>query len=303
MKTMMGALFVGLCLAAIALPPARAAQSAPTLQELKNATYRGLEDTDGPVTLKDGQWAGKPFVEGGASRPTVSLVGDFRLTGDLDGDGRDEAAVLLVQDSGGSGSFYYLAVVARRNGKLENVATRELGDRLGLRDARIEKGLLMLQLVQAGPKDAACCPGQLVWRGWKLTSAGLKEQPALGKSERLSPDAMGGVTWVLRAWNHGQPAQRPPEITLVYKDGRFTGFSGCNQYFADVKPGEMPGDVKVGPLGATRRACPDKETQAESRFQRQLSGVTQFGFMATRLALGYSDGGAHRVMLFERRSP
>ncbi len=300
MKKSLGVLFMALCLAAGALP---AAQAAPTLQELRNATYRGLEDTDGPVTLKDGKWVGKPFLEGGASRPTVSLVGNFRLTGDLDGDGCDEAVVLLSQDSGGSGSFYYLAVVARRDGKLENVATQAIGDRIGLRDARIEKGLLMLQLVQAGPRDAACCPGQLVWRSWKLTSAGLKEQPMAGKSGRLTPDAMGGATWVLRAWNHGQPAQRTPAITLVYKDGRLTGFSGCNQYFADVKPGEMPGDVKVGPVGGTRRACPERETQAEARFRRQLAGVQHFGFTTLKLALRYRDGDRHGVMLFEKCGP
>ncbi len=301
MKTSIGVLFLALCLVTAAPPSARAAQPAPMLQELKNAAYQGLEDTEGPVTLKDGKWAGKPFVEGGASRLTVTLVGDFRLTGDLDGDGREEAVVLLAQDSGGSGTFYYLAVVARRNGKLENVATQGIGDRIGLRDARIKKGLLKLELVQAGPEDAACCPGQLLWRSWKLTAAGLEEQPASGKPERLTLDTVGGVTWVLRAWNYGQTAASTPDITLVYKDGRFTGFSGCNHYFAGARAGEMPGDVKVGPIGATRRACPGEETQAEARFQRQLAGVNRFGFMALQLALSYRDGDKHGVMLFGRK--
>ena len=52
MKTSIGILFLALCLVTSALAPARADQTAPTLQELKNATYQGLEDTEGPVTLK-----------------------------------------------------------------------------------------------------------------------------------------------------------------------------------------------------------------------------------------------------------
>jgi heat shock protein HslJ len=303
MKRSIGGIFLAVCFS-IGVPLAAwCAQPAPTLQELKNTTYTGLETDTGPVTLKDGRWEGKPFVEGGASRPTVTLMRDFRLTGDLDGDGSDEAAVLLAEDSGGSGTFYYLAVVARRNGKLHNVATQGIGDRLQLRDAEIEGKRIVLELVQAGPRDAACCPGDLVRRAWTLSPAGLKEQPVCGKVQRLTLDTVGGVTWVLRAWNINQPAPPEPAITLIYKDGRFTGFSGCNQYFAEARAGDMPGDVKVGPVGATRRACPESQTVAETRFQQQLAGVKRYGFMVLQLALTYEKDGTWGVMLFDRKTP
>ena len=66
---------------------------APTLEERKNAACVGLRDLAGPVTLKDGRWEGEPFEPGAASRPTLSLAPGFRLTGDIDGDGAEEAVV------------------------------------------------------------------------------------------------------------------------------------------------------------------------------------------------------------------
>jgi hypothetical protein len=144
--------------------------SAPTLEELKNATYNGFKGHHGPVTLADGRWEGKPYVEGGASRPEVYFVRDFRLIGDVNGDGTDEAVVLLGESSGGTGQNIYLAVVDRKNGKLENVASTLVGDRIQIREARIEEGRIFLDLLQAGPGDAACCPGELATRGWELTA-------------------------------------------------------------------------------------------------------------------------------------
>jgi len=105
---------------------------APTLEELKNATYAGLEDLAGPVSLKDGRWEGEPFEPGAASGPSVVLAPGFRLTGDLDGDGTEEAVVVLAQSSGGSGTFNSLAVVKRAAEGPRNVATTPLGDREGL---------------------------------------------------------------------------------------------------------------------------------------------------------------------------
>ena len=81
-----------------------------TLAMLKNATYMGIQEKD-PVTLTDGLWVGEPSQEGGSSRPKVYYVRDFLLEGDIDGNGTDEAAVLLAASSGGTGVNIYLAAV------------------------------------------------------------------------------------------------------------------------------------------------------------------------------------------------
>ena len=272
--------------------------SAPTLDELKNTTYSGLE-IQGTVTLKDGNWMGKPFVEGGASRPAVYFVRDFRLTGDVDRDERDEAVVLLGENSGGSGQHIYLAVVERQGSTLRNVATKLLGDRIQLREARIEAGRIFLDLVQAGKEDAACCPGELVTRGWELGPEGLVELAVPGKPGRLSPETIAGTEWTLRSWDTDEPAPEEPEVTLLFQDGRFSGRSGCNRYFAAVKPGEMPGDLYVGPAGSTRMACPEPEMKVETRFLEQLGKAKKFGFMVGQLMLSYQKENSRGVMLFD----
>jgi hypothetical protein len=133
------------------------AASPLTVEELKNAQYQGIYDQ--PVTLTDGQYQGPPFVEGGASRPTVTFFEPYAL-GDLDGDGVADAAVLLVENSGGSGSFVYLAAVLDSGGSPDNVATMSLGDRVQPQSLAISAGQIDLQLIGFGPSDPLCCPTQ-----------------------------------------------------------------------------------------------------------------------------------------------
>jgi heat shock protein HslJ len=273
----------------------------PTFDELKNATYRGIDLAGGAVTLSDGRWEGKPASPGSATRFVVTLVQDLFVAGDLDGDGSDEAAVLLGATSGGSGSFTYLAVMGRKNGKPVNLGTALLGDRVQVRGMKIQEGRVFVELVQAGPEDAACCPGDLATRGWALHREGLEEFVSTTKSGRLSLEAMAGTEWVLRSWDLDKPAGTQPEVTLRFEEGRFAGSSGCNHYFATVAQGSSPGDLSVGPVGATRMACQEPAMEVETRYLGLLEGAKKFGFRAGRLALTCEKDGASGVLLFEAR--
>jgi hypothetical protein len=123
---------------------------------LGNATYAGILDE--PISLVDGQYQGDPFVEGGASRPAVILLPDPVAYGDLDGDGWPDAAVLLVSNSGGSGSFLYLAAIEARDGAPYNVATTLLGDRDQPQTLAITDGRVVVELLSHDDDDPACCP-------------------------------------------------------------------------------------------------------------------------------------------------
>ncbi len=283
-------------------PTKASATQAPTLKELKNASYFGIEGLKGPIKLVDGGWKGRPYKKGSASRPVVNFVRDFRMTGDLDRDGTDEAVVLLNYAPGGTGQLLYLAVMARRKGKVENVATTLIGDRVQIRDVRIEPSRVLADVVQAGPKDAMCCPGELTTREWTLDPTGkLNPVVATAKPERLTLETIGNTEWVLRSWDLKAPAPAQPIITLILKDGRFTGSSGCNNYFAPVKQGNIPGDVEISPAGTTRKSCPEKEMSIERRFLDQLARVRKFSFQVTRLALSWEKEGVWKTMLFDKR--
>jgi hypothetical protein len=144
--------------------------------KLKNSTYTGIYEN--AVTLKEGHWQGKPFVSGGASRPTVGLVEDFQLSGDLNDDGTVELIVVLWENSGGSGTRTYLAVMSVAKRRPVNIATALIGDRVKLLSGRIRMGRIELDVIQQSPADPACCPTQKMTRSWTLDEQNLTEGPS-----------------------------------------------------------------------------------------------------------------------------
>jgi heat shock protein HslJ len=280
---------------AAASPAAAGQQPAPTLDEVKNATYTGLKGVTRSVTLVQGTW------EDAAKKVAVTMANNLRVAGDLDGIPPDDAVVILSVNQGGSGVVSYLAVVTRRDGKLINIATAPMGDRVQLRSMRVENRRIMTEVVQAGPDDAMCCPGELASRAWELAGSTLDELPGSAPTSRLSLAALGHDPWVLRSWDVSDPAPASPEITLLWRDGRLSGKSGCNSYSAPGTPGAQPGDLKVGPSAGSRMMCPDATMKTERRYLDQLQHVTRYGFMLGQLALTYKVNDRVGLMLFDRK--
>jgi LysM repeat protein len=153
------------------IPEAPSAAGELSVDALRNATYQGIYAQ--PVTLTDGKYEGKPFQEGGASRPTVVLADSFAAFGDLDGNGIADAAVLLVENSGGSGSFLYLAAVIDENGRPVNVATTLLGDRVQPASLSIQGGEIVFQGATHAPGDPMCCPSLKTTMTYRLEAGAL----------------------------------------------------------------------------------------------------------------------------------
>ncbi len=96
--------------------------------------------------------------------------------GDLDGDGQTDTAVLLAANTGGSGTFIYLAAVALRDGRPVNPATTLLGDRVQVKSLSIDNGQIAVTLLTQGPDDPQCCPSQEVTRTFRLSGDQLIEE-------------------------------------------------------------------------------------------------------------------------------
>jgi hypothetical protein len=119
-----------------------------TLAVLENMTYT----LDGRTyTLVDGVY------DNPAEYTNVQLFPPA-ATGDLSGDGVDDAAVLLAQSTGGSGTFIYLAPVVDEAGVMTNTESLLLGDRVKINDMTIADGTISLSVVTHGPSDPMCCP-------------------------------------------------------------------------------------------------------------------------------------------------
>ncbi len=272
----------------------------PDIGTVANVAYRGVYDK--PVQLQDGRYQGAPFVTDGASRPTVTLIDNVFITGDLDGDGRQEAVVLLAENSGGSGNGLYLAIVAIRNGVASNVATALVGDRVQVRSIAIDGSAVVLEVIQAGAEDAMCCPSEMARRRFEFDGSALREHgsESLGK---FALTELEGSNWKLARFDVDEAAPTEPSITLTFTDGKIAGQSACNRYFATISPGEAPGSAEIGPMGSTMMACRPDIMTLEDRYLKALPRVDRLGFVAGRLALGFSDEGARHTLLFDPIAP
>jgi heat shock protein HslJ len=274
----------------------------PSWQEAANASYAGA--LGAPVTLVDGLWQGEPYAEGGASAPRAGLARDFLLSGNLDGDGAEETAVLIWTSTGGSGTFDYLFVLDRgADGVVSARAGAPLGDRVKLRAARIVEGRVVLDTVQAGPGDAACCPGQKIRRTFALAGDAMTEYSTEDQG-RLSLADVGGA-WVLTHFAYDEKVPDGIEITLQVEGDRIAGTAGCNRYSGALKEGDAPGDVTLagapaGVLAVTRMMCPPPLMEAEQRYLQALHGLVNYSFLDGKLALTWRDREATSTLLFAR---
>lgn len=130
---------------------------------LKNARYE-LPDI-GPIQLRDGNFE----IKSGQGASQIKR-GDFQrmVVGDLNGDGAQDAVVILSANTGGSGAFIYMVVIVNQNGAPKQVATELLGDRAQIKALNIAGGQLDVDYLGFGPQDPMCCPSQATTRSYRL---------------------------------------------------------------------------------------------------------------------------------------
>lgn len=100
-------------------------------------------------TLVDGV-AEKPAAPDSAAKDTLRMVGP-EVRGDVTGDGAPEVALLLSNDSGGSGTFYY-AVLAIANGNSWHATNAlPLGDRIKPKGIEFTDGHFVYRFLERAP--------------------------------------------------------------------------------------------------------------------------------------------------------
>jgi hypothetical protein len=147
--------------------PTKFPTSIPSLTEngIKNMAYTSTpladfipQSTPGKtIQLVNGEFHLK-FDPNAASELVVLYVQS--AFGDLNHDGTDDAAVILAVNGGGSGVFVFLVAVVNRNGKGQDVAAVQLGDRVKVNRLALQNGKISLDYLTQGPNDPLCCPTQ-----------------------------------------------------------------------------------------------------------------------------------------------
>ena len=278
-----------------------APEKGPGLTEdtLKNAAYRGIyEET---VQLTDGRYEGEPFVEGGASRPTVTFI-DHYAFGDLDSDGVEDAAALLAENSGGSGTFIYLAAVLNRNGNPQNRATTLLGDRVQVNFLSIEEGEIVVDMITHGPDDPMCCPTQQVVQTYELRDGELV-QTSEEVISAASDSEIVGVVWKWVKFLGGDDTtiivDDPEKYALeLLPDGQVRIQADCNMLSGTYKLDGAAGiTLELGPT--TLAECEPGSLYDE--YLEMLGWVRTYVLEGDQLVLNMmADGGD---LFFDKETP
>lgn len=75
------------------------------------------------------------------------------IFGDLNGDGLEDAALILAHDPGGSGTFYYVAATLAENDNYQGTNAVFLGDRVALYTIQIRNGVINVNYADRRPDE------------------------------------------------------------------------------------------------------------------------------------------------------
>ncbi len=127
-----------------------------TLEMLKNAEYH-LPD-EGSYQLVDGIHYLTPTIPGEPPKHWSVRLMEPMAFGDINGDGVEDAAVVIATRYGGTGIFEYLAVVLNVDGQPHNADSAPLGDRTIINTISIEPGRVHVDVITHDPKDGLTQP-------------------------------------------------------------------------------------------------------------------------------------------------
>ncbi len=277
-------------------PAAAGPPATPTIELLRAATVSGVFEQ--PVTLAGGRYEGPPYEAGGAARPALMLWEPTVHFGDMDGTDGSEAVVLLSSTTGGSGEMVYVAVFGVRDGALKDLGIAQVGDRTKVQSVWLEKGNIVMDVIEAGPDDPACCPTQVARKTFRLEGGTLKQLSSEVRGV-LGISMLAANEWTLIEMD-GQPLPVGVEPPLVlFERDTVRGFAGCNRFNATVKE-TKPGVIEIGLAAGTRKACPQPAMDLEDGFLAQLAKVRGYTFLAGQLALTWQDGDRIGMLLLKK---
>ena len=256
-------------------------------QELANATYTSEFTQSGTATLVDGEYS-EAAAPGSATQTVVTLT-PYVAYGQIDG--QDAAAVVLVTDPSGSGTFYTLHLMTAQAAKPVELSSTSLGDRVQINSITIEGNQIVMDMVQAGPDDPMCCPSQQVINTYEVQDGQLVEissqEVTNGGAEAPSQD-LAGTAWILTALNGAEPL---PDTTITASfdaDGTLNGTDGCNRYGAVYEVDGNNISITLGP--STLMACPEPIMNQATEYLTALEAAAAYQIQGEVLELQDADG-------------
>lgn len=164
-----------------AIPSTPAPQFELSEALLRNMTYQSPYFNI-PVTLQDGQYR----LSNDAGTQTVDLLSHIAF-GDLNGDGLNDAVVLLAENGGGSGTFVSLVAILNQNGQAVQAGSILVDDRPVINSLSISNRQIVLDGVIHSLSDTMTSPTIPALQIYLLDETGLQ------RVSLTSPTPSGGV--------------------------------------------------------------------------------------------------------------
>jgi heat shock protein HslJ len=256
-------------------PPASA-------KDLKNTSY----DVGGRRTDLVNGISEIEVAPGSASKVVTRYFGN-EVTADLNDDGREDVAFILTQETGGSGTFFY--VVAALNTESGYIGSQAffLGDRIAPQTTELSrdpshKGVIIVNYAVRRPGEpmtAQPSQGKSIWL--KLDSTSMQFGEVVQDFEgEADPSRMTlGMTrwrWVRATYNDGRQIvpRQSNRFTLEFADnGVFRATTDCNSMSGSYTV--TKNTISFGPIASTEMYC---EGSQETDFAALLEGAQGYHF-------------------------
>ncbi len=242
-----------------------------------NATYTVGGRT---VTLVNGR-AEVPAGPGASTKITTEIWGKPERS-DLDGDGREDAALILVHDSGGSGTFYYVVAAIRGDGAYRGTAGVFLGDRIQPRTIGIVDNRITVEFLGRDPGDAFAEPPSVLMEQLAIYDPDTRQLAQVARDFEGEADParmtlqMKTWYWVKTVYNDDtvHTPVKPDVFSLTFtQDGRLMVTTDCNTMRGSYRVDEHR--IQFEQMLSTRMFC---EGSQEQQFSKMLEGVNSYFF-------------------------
>lgn len=242
--------------------------------DYKNGTYT-VEGT--VVALKNGS-SSVPSAPGSASVVTTKYFGN-EVKGDFNSDGIPDIAFLITQNSGGSGTFYYVvAALQNKDGGYTGTNGVWLGDRIAPQTTEYKDGVITVNFAVQKPGDPmTAAPSMGTSRYFKVENEVLVEVPRPVVTSTAETGVLSGIVLlgptcpVMRNPPDPQCADKPFSTSFfVYEKDDTTPV----KKFTSGSDGTFRVDLPPGVYGIGRGEEPGFPNCASSGAITVLSGKT-----------------------------
>ena len=216
---------------------------------------------------------------------------------DLNGDGQQDAVLILSQNGVGSGIFYYLVVAIREGEHFKGSKAFLLGDRIQPHEVRVDKNRITVQLLDRLKSDAYTTLPSITTEQRFVYDADTQQLIAVEPNFAGEADparmTLGMKTWYWEKTQYNNDSEQKPKLAQKFSlkfeaNGKVLITTDCNAMQGEFSVTDN--QITLSKMISTRMFCADSQ---EQEFSKMLTNVSSYFFTGKGrliLELKYDSG-------------